>query len=403
MKELKELLQQKNLIILGSHEYPIDPTEVAFWGGMGEVCKNIAERLVHRGFEVLVLPRLIKEYSADKIYYEEKNGVHVLSLPIKPYEAGQENGFLYNIYPVREGITTLDHCFTTWRYLEKIGMKDPIVHVHDWLGLAWLIEAKRSNFRRIFSVHLSAERNHGNPDKRLELEKMTGDVSQKIHYVSLAQLRSCSCYKWNHEKEHYTIPNGVDIHKYVPLENPADDYVFFVGRLAPEKNVANLVNGWAIFNKKYPDIKLKIVGGSGLANWDVESTIRNLNPEQKEKVVLTLKMITEQEKISYYQNAAVSCFPSLKEAFGLVAIEAEACGKPVVVGNVGGFHENVLEGITGIHVDGNSPSCIAKGLETAYLNRKLWGKNARKLTTEFFSWDKIINQYIECLYGEATE
>lgn len=74
------------------------------------------------------------------------------------------------------------------------------------------------------------------------------------------------------------------------------------------------------------------------------------------------------------------------------------CGKPTVVGDVGGFKENVLEGVTGVHVEGNNPESIASGLETAYLNRKAWGKNARKLTEEFFSWDKIIDSYVEELY-----
>ena len=68
------------------------------------------------------------------------------------------------------------------------------------------------------------------------------------------------------------------------------------------------------------------------------------------------------------------------------------------MGNVGGFKENVLEGISGVHVNGNDPEDIARGLELAYLNRKYFGRNGRKLVEEYFNWDKIVERYIDELY-----
>ncbi len=400
---LKKLLKTKNLIIMACQEYPAFPEEIHFWGGMGVVCKEVSERLVHRGYEVLVIPRRVKEYGAKGIFFQQKNEVYILSLPTKTFQAGEENSDLYQIYPTRAGRSIFDHSFTTWRYLEKLGMKEPIFHFHDWLEVGMARMAKAKGYRNIFTVHMSAARTEQmfEKDKRLELERMTGSYADKIHYVSLAQMNSCRIHHWNHEKNHSIIKNGVDINKFVPPnEKPNEEYVFFCGRLTPVKNVPSLVKGWSLFNKDFPDIGLKILGASGLSNLDVQKVISNLNPEQRDKVELRIEMVSEQERIKYYQNCSVACFPSSQEAFGIVAVEAQACGKPVVVGDVGGFKENVLEGVTGVHVTGNRCDSIAEGLEVAYKNKKTWGKNARKLIKEFFSWDKIIELYLEELYQD---
>lgn len=403
--DLRKLLKLDNLIIMGSQEYPAGDSRICYWGGMGEVVKNISERLVHKGFEVLVLPRRIKEYMGRTIIYTEKNGVHILSPPILPFQAGAENTDLYNVFPLKDGTIALDHAYTTWRYLQRHGLNkgNPIVHIHDWLGAAWAREAKRLNFRRVFTVHMSAERNHGLrlADKRLELEKITGNNSQIIHYVSLAQMKSCRPYHWNSSRRHVIIPNGVDIHKFRPpeQENP-EEYVFFIGRLTPVKNVPALVQGWSIFNEKYPNVGLRILGGSGISNIDVHKTIKALSQEQRSLVDLKIEMVSFQERLEAYQDSTICCFPSSKEAFGIVAIEASACGKPAVVGDVGGFKENVLEGITGIHVDGTKAKSIAEGLELAYMNRKVWGKNGRRLVKDFYDWDKIIESYVKELYND---
>jgi len=403
LKELKELLKSDNLVIMACQEYPGFPDEVHFWGGMGVVAQSISERLVKRGYEVLVIPRRVKEYGAEGVFYDQKNEVNVLSLPTQAFQAGSENGDLYQIYPTRAGRSILDHTFTTWRYLEKIGMKDPIFHCHDWLEVGTLRMSKKSGFRNILTVHMSAIRTEDRveADKRLELERLAGGYADKIHYVSLAQMNSCRLYHWNHDKRHYVIKNGVDINKFTPpKEQPIGDYVFFVGRLTPVKNVTALVNGWRLFNNKYPGVELKILGASGISNIDVMQAIEKLEPNRRNKVELRIEMVSEEERLRYYRNSTVCCFPSSQEAFGIVAVEAQSCGKPVVVGDVGGFKENVLEGVTGVHVQGHIPEEIARGLELAFLNRKAWGKNARKLVKGFFSWDNLIDNYVEELYEE---
>jgi len=400
--ELEELLKKDNLIIMGSHEYPgID--RIQFWGGVGEVVRNISERLAQKDWEVLVLPRLVTEYRTSTPIFIEHNGVHLLGLEIQRYLAGEENGDLYLTYPGYEGTTTLDHAYTTWRYLEKHGLKNPIVHVHDWLGVGWAREGKRRGCKTIFSVHMSVLRDSSQVliDKRLELEKLAGQYAQTIHYVSFDTYKSCRTHGWNSNKKQLVIPNGVDVDKFKPItERSPEEYILFVGRLVPVKNVPNLIQGWSRFNDKYPEVKLQILGAPGASYVDVVNTFNALTPEKKARVELRTAMVPFEERLRRIQNASVLCAPSSDEAFGIVAVEAQACGIPVVVGDVGGFKENVLEGVTGTHITGTNIDSIAQGLELAYLNRKEFGKNGRKLVEGYFDWNKIVERYVKELYGD---
>jgi glycosyltransferase involved in cell wall biosynthesis len=284
------------------------------------------------------------------------------------------------------------------------GLSKAIVHGNDWLSVAEIREAKRAGFKTAFTVHMSADRENCGLDKRVELERIAGSYSDIIHFVSLSQQNSCLAHKWNEKHAQVIIPNGVDVTKFTPNKTESqDEYVLFVGRLVPEKNVPCLVKGWSQFNKKFPNVKLKILGSPGISNLDVMKEIQNLSTQQKDNVELRLEMVSEQERINYYQKSSVCCFPSSKEAFGIVAIEAQACGIPVVVGRVGGFWENTVEGLTGVHVNGLDSTSIAQGLENAYVNRKEWGNSARTFVQQFFSWDMIVDKYVENIYQPLLE
>jgi len=401
--ELEKLLKQDNLIIFGCQEYPFPG--VQYWGGMGTVCKAVCERLVHLGFEVLVLPRRVGDYTAPDIIYEEKNGVHILSIPAKTFQAGIDNADLYQVCPTWDATVALDHSFTTWNYLVRHGLRNTaIFHGHDWLSVGWMRAAKRFGLSTVFSVHMSADRTN-RFDKRLELERLAGKCADIIHFVSLAQKKSCQVYDWENRKKQIIIHNGVDTTKFKPAEQTAsgEEYVLFVGRLTYEKNVPALVKAWSQFNQQFSEVGLKILGAPGPSLLDVKQEISKLPVAQREKVELKLEIVPLNEKIRYYQNAAICAFPSLTEAFGIVALEAQACGKPVVVGNVGGFWENTLEGVTGIHVDCRDINAISEGLTIAYLNRETWGKNAVKFVNMFFDWNKLTLDYVNYLYKPLLE
>jgi glycogen(starch) synthase len=112
-------------------------------------------------------------------------------------------------------------------------------------------------------------------------------------------------------------------------------------------------------------------------------------------VILVNKWLKDEEKLAHFSLADVCVFPSINEPFGIVASEAMAMEKPVVVGasGVSGFKEQVIptgEDRTGVHVDGNRPEDIAWGIKEVLKNSeeaKKWGKNGRKLVLQKFNFD----------------
>ena len=89
---------------------------------------------------------------------------------------------------------------------------------------------------------------------------------------------------------------------------------------------------------------------------------------------------------------------SINESFGVAALEASACAKPVVVSNIGGFLETVKDGESGYLVPPKDPKNIAEVIEKMLINRDLIteiGNNGRKRVKEFFNWNNNVKQMLE--------
>ncbi len=105
-----------------------------------------------------------------------------------------------------------------------------------------------------------------------------------------------------------------------------------------------------------------------------------------------------------YSNADVFVLPSIQEGQGIVLLEAQACGKPVVAFDIGGINEAVCNGETGLLVKRGDIDALADALTALLSDRSLrnrLGINGRKFVSENFTWDKcaagMLNVYREAL------
>ena len=175
--------------------------------------------------------------------------------------------------------------------------------------------------------------------------------------------------------------------------------ILFLGRLVGVKGVDKLIMAMPHILMKMPNAKLVIVGVGDLQEYltNLTRTIR-----LEEHVKFCFDFIPEEERILHYAACDIAVFPSHYEPFGIVALEAMAMEKPVVVGAAGvsGMREIVIccgEEQCGYHIDPNNPSDIAWGVITALENperRKLLGKNGRKRVIAEFTWSKIAKKTI---------
>lgn len=142
-----------------------------------------------------------------------------------------------------------------------------------------------------------------------------------------------------------------------------DEYILFVGTIEPRKNLPNLFRAYDLLHEKSPDMPRLVLGGQ--PGWHVEQATENLD----ESVVTWFRGVPASDLPALYAGAMMLVLPSFHEGFGMPAVEAMACGTPVVVTNRGSVPEVV--GDAGIYIEPESVESIASGIEQLLHNSEL--------------------------------
>jgi D-inositol-3-phosphate glycosyltransferase len=217
----------------------------------------------------------------------------------------------------------------------------------------------------------------------------------------------------------YVVPPGVDVGHFYPIPvdearqfiglTPEARMILFVGRIEPLKGLDTLIKAVACLRiKDLPEpVHLAVIGG------DPDAAPEEMSAEmvhiQRMCDELTVgKMVAflgkrGQDTLPYYYSAAeVVVMPSHYESFGMVALEAMACGTPVIASQVGGLAFLVQDGVTGYHVpdedDGALCGKLSALLGDPSLRRRL-GKNAAEYA-QSYAWPKIAAQLVE-IYSDV--
>jgi len=209
----------------------------------------------------------------------------------------------------------------------------------------------------------------------------------------------------------YLIPSGVDINKFNPSVKALairdklhieDKFVVFTSRHhRPVYGIEYLIKAIPLVLREKKDVVF-IIGGDGpLKSYHEELALRL---GVKDKVIFT-GYIPYTEIPLYYAASDIVVVPSLQEAWGLVATEAMACGKPVIASRVGGLPDQIIDGFNGFLVPPRNPRAIADRilylLENPSEMRRM-GLNGRRLAEERFDIEKRIDRIIE-LYRKLMD
>jgi L-malate glycosyltransferase len=214
------------------------------------------------------------------------------------------------------------------------------------------------------------------------------------------------------ETEQYTkkkiivTPFGIDTSKFKPeIEiNPQKEEVVIgtIKSLEGKYGIAYLIEAFSILFHKHPGIKLKLlIVGSGSLQKKLSDLAGSLGISGVTEFTGSIpfgEIVEYHNRLDIY--VAVSVDPS--ESFGVAILEASACGKPVVVSNVGGLPEVVKDGITGIVVPVRNAGKTAEAIEKLLLDRELrrsMGEQGRIHVKEKFEWNGCVQQMIK-IYKE---
>jgi D-inositol-3-phosphate glycosyltransferase len=169
----------------------------------------------------------------------------------------------------------------------------------------------------------------------------------------------------------HVVSPGVDLYTFTPGESrsaardqisqPQDALVVsFVGRIQPHKGPEVLIRATSELVKHSPLLRHKlivnIVGGASGANTEEVDRLKELTTWLAiDDVVRFSPPVPREDLPQWYRAADLVVVPSYSESFGLVALEAQACGTPVIATAVGGLRTAVADGISGVLVDGHDP------------------------------------------------
>jgi starch synthase len=225
-------------------------------------------------------------------------------------------------------------------------------------------------------------------------------------------------YPLDPERVH-VIYNGIDLNEYRKTEettaletygvDPSRPYILFVGRITRQKGVTNLVD--AI---RYLPSETQVVLCAGAPDTpEIAAELREkVETARKDHphIVWIEKMVSKPEVIQFYSHCRVFVCPSVYEPFGIINLEAMACGAPVVGSATGGIKEVVVDGATGYLVpfeqDMNGfptqpeqfAQDLAEKISTLLADPQkcfLFGQAGRKRVEQTFSWSAIADQTID--------
>lgn len=182
------------------------------------------------------------------------------------------------------------------------------------------------------------------------------------------------------------LPFPIDTTKYTPSEEVDNDEILFVGRInAPRKNTSLLLKAFAQVLEEVPEAELTLVGEN--PNKELQSLITELGLQSSINIEGRVPDV-----LPYYQRASVFALPSNQEGLGIVGLEAQSCGTPVVSTRCGGPGDYVIDGENGFLVPIGDANALAKSLTTILTDTELraeFEERSREMAISNYAVNKI--------------
>jgi D-inositol-3-phosphate glycosyltransferase len=393
----------RRVAMLSVHTSPLDPPGGGDAGGMNVYIVETARRLARRDIAVEVFTRATSSEQAP--VHELEPGVLIRHVVAGPFE-----GLLKDDLPAQL-------CAFTAGVMRTEAAHEPgwydVVHSHYWLSgqVGWLAR-ERWGVPLVHSAHtlarvknvLLADGDRPEPRARVIGEEQVVAEADRLVASTEDEAAQLIEYYAADPAKIRTIPPGVDLETFTPgdrgaarraLDLPPDAAtLLFVGRIQALKAPDLLLRAAARIAGDL-DVEVVVVGGpsgSGVETPDwLTGLATNLRLDDRVRFVPPVDRATIAQ---YYRTADLTV--------GLVALESQACGTPVVAAAVGGLTTAVQDGVSGVLVDGHDPDLWAKVLQDLLghpdeIDRL--GGNARAQAARF-SWDRTTDALVD-VYEEA--
>lgn len=348
------------------HTSPLDQPGVGDAGGMNIYVLESARRMAAMGIEVDIFTRRTENVSPEII--EISQGVRV-----RYFDCG------HGILTKEQLPAHINGLSNEFLRIVKAENYDAI-HSHYWIsGKVAMLAAKELGIPLVHTMHTMARVKNLNlaegeiPEPMIRVQgetQVAAAVDALIANTDSEAASLVSLYDACPDKVHVVAP-GVDLSTFTPgagrksartlLSVDQDALVVtFVGRIQPHKGPEVLIRSTFELVKHSPAMRAKlrvnIIGGASGANTEEVERLKELVVWLGiDDVVHFAPPVPRAELPQWYRAADLVAIPSYSESFGLVALEAQACGTPVIATAVGGLRTAIADGISGVLVDGHDP------------------------------------------------
>jgi len=409
--------------VLSVHTSPLDQPGTGDAGGMNVYIVETARRLAESGIEVEIFTRSTS--SALPAAVEMSPGVTVRHVTAGPFEGLLKQDLPGQLCAVTAGVMRAEAA-------RPEGWFD-LIHSHYWLSgqVGWL-SSERWNVPLVHSMHTMAkvknldlaEGDAPEPAMRVigeeqvvaAADRLIANTDDEAH--QLVDLYGADPHAVD------VVHPGVDLGVFTPGSRgearrrrnlPADAIVLlFVGRIQPLKAPDVLIRAAAEMVARDPAVRERLVvvvcGGPSGSGLDQPTALIDLARDLGVADLVRFEPPSDRETlVEWYRAADVTVVPSYSESFGLVAVEAQACGTPVVAAAVGGLRTAVADQVSGLLVDGHDPADFARVISRITGQPRLRAELSAgaHMHAAAFSWAAttagLMNSYSAALANSAAQ
>jgi D-inositol-3-phosphate glycosyltransferase len=400
------------------HTSPLDQPGTGDAGGMNVYVVELSRRLAGLGIEVEIFTRATSSALPPRI--ELAPAVTVRNVAAGPFE-----GLSKNDLPPQ--LCTFARSLLRAEAAQEPGHYD-VVHSHYWLsGQVGLLARDRWAVPLVHTMHTMAkvknaslaEDDQPEPPARLIGEEQVVEAADRLVANTDDEAKQLiDLYDADPAKVAVVHP-GVDLDAFRPgdvaaardaVGVPRDAVVLtFVGRIQPLKAPDILIRAAERFVAADPSLRDRLVvaivggpSGNGLEHPECHAELaRRLGVDDITRFV---KPVQQDVLADWYRASTVVCVPSYSESFGLVALEAQASGTPVVAAAVGGLTTAVRDGVSGLLVDGHRPGDFADALGKVAFEPGLRDRMSRGAVEHArgFGWEVTAERTLQ-VYRESMD
>ena len=402
------VLPPRRVAMISVHSCPLATLGGRETGGMNVYVRELSRHLSELGIAVDVYTRRQDPcYPTVVDFADRARVIHLSAGPAAPYSKHRvwdhlpefvdgmqdfisENALQYDILHSH-------YWLSGWVAMQlRLALDLPIVHMSHTLG-----------YPKNAAARLPWEQE---PSRRLQVERAVLQGSDALVAESPASKQHMV---WHYDVDPANvavIPCGVDVARFQPQDKrraraalslpPTAPILLSVGRLQPSKGIDTLLQAAADIRRNHPDVCVLVVGG-GLDEQDERETaelnrLRTLGHRLGLSNVHYIKAQPQENLAQYYAAADVFVMPSHYESFGMVALEAMACGTPVVASEVGGLASTIVHGDSGLLVPSGDWRAFAQAISRLLASPRLQHamRQAGPERARAFAWPLIVENNV---------